>query len=185
MLSDLTHLARLGVALTDAQTNPDSATTAASTSHSVDNADWTVTRRFHIADTVVFRPAPIDHQIDTVHFGLLALHEEMRARYATLDSLTGERADDTGMDQPHAVVVVVDDVARLRRQLARLWHQISTELQPRTSPALHALERLQLHGRTVWIHLTTIPSTHAAQYDTPAGEGLRPGRRRGTTRRAA
>jgi hypothetical protein len=124
-------------------------------------------------------------QIDTVHFGLLALHHEMCARYAALDSLTGEPTD-----QPE-VTVVVDDIAQLRRQLAQLWHQISTELQPRTSPALHALERLQLHGNAVGIHLTTIPSAHAdahpAQSDIPAGgERAEPDRRCGTaTRRAA
>jgi len=73
--------------------------------------------------------------------------------------------------------------------------QTSTLLQrvggAHTSPALHALERLQLHGNAVGIHLTTIPSAHAdahpAQSDSPAGgRRAKPDRRRGTaTGRAA
>jgi 2-methylcitrate dehydratase PrpD len=110
--------------------------------------------------------------VDAVHAVLLALHDEMRARYATLDAPVSDHADST-LGQGLTALVIFDDLAGLRHQLAQLWRRISTELQPRTSPALHALERLRLHGRTVGIHTTTISNARSAAPPGYSG-GLRP-----------
>lgn len=121
-------------------------------------------------------------QIDNAHFCLLALAETMQSRYTPRNP--GEHG---GRCRP-PIVVSVDDLTALREQLTRLWRHISTEQQPATSPAVHALEQLQLHGQPVGIHVASPaePNPRRSRARDPrSAHTARPWRRRDTVRRAS
>lgn len=95
------------------------------------------------------RPGYLVTRVSSAHFLLLALHREMLERYQ-------RRTVATDRAEP-AAIVVIEKLAALRVQLDELWReQFRTEGQPRTSPALEALEQLRRDGGPVGLHLRVL-----------------------------
>lgn len=103
-------------------------------------------------------------RIETIHVCLLALVEEMHARYRAREHEAGAEASETNNSSEceMSVVVVIEDVSELCRRLERLWQHLSTALNQSGSPAVTALAQLHNHGQEVGLHIH-MPVVRAAR----------------------